>query len=137
MEVGDYDASRQSLVTYVGIKAPCDTPPRSSFAHDLAFTKNWMVIFESSVQFDKTKILSRNESVLAFQRQVPKQIGFIPRFVWIDAGTHHALVHALNAWEEKDGTVVLWLPVGDDFDGDIDTGVNMFLMIEFRMNPRT
>ena len=44
--------------------------------------------------------------------------------IWFTVDDHapHIIIHPLNAWEEDDGTVVLWSPTGDYFDINIDQG---------------
>jgi carotenoid cleavage dioxygenase-like enzyme len=150
IKVGENDGTRHELVSHVCFQVPRDDPMRSSFAHELMITKKWIVIFNSFVQFDASKILNSNENVLAFQKHVHMRNGLVARqgsssksiqdddqIVWIDSGAPHVVVHPLNAWEDNDGTMVLWAPRVMTFDGDIDKGRNFFFVTEFRMNPNT
>jgi carotenoid cleavage dioxygenase len=149
IKVGEYDTQRHQMLYYIGVR-PDDE--HTSFAHDMLFTKNWMVVYDSSVHFDTSKILEANTSFFNYNAAVTLRIALIPRLgskngnetalssndvIWIDAGTSHVMIHPLAAWEEEDGTVVLWSPIGDYFDGNIDSGLNVYHMAEFRMNPRT
>jgi carotenoid cleavage dioxygenase-like enzyme len=150
IKVGEWDTNGKKVVSYLGV-SPGDN--HTSFAHDVAFTKNWIVVIDNSVHLDVSKIMKANSSFFAFQQAAPLRIGLVPRLsvagardsggqtvtssdvVWIDTGTANVIVHALNAWEDDDGTVVLWAPLGDDFDGALLNASNTFHMTELRLNP--
>jgi carotenoid cleavage dioxygenase-like enzyme len=134
--------------TYFGVK-PADG--RTSFGHDMMFTENWIILYHSSVHIDVTQIFNETGNLFDWKPEATLKIGLVPRFkedgadiqtnytsddvVWLDVGTPHAIVHPLNAWEEDDGTVVMWTPMGDSFNMNIDDGANYFYMAELRMDP--
>jgi carotenoid cleavage dioxygenase-like enzyme len=150
IKVGEWDTRGKEVISYFGV-SPGDN--HTSFAHDVAFTKNWIIVFDSSVHFDGSKIMEANSSFFAYNQAAPLRLGLVPRrtlseardggsqavsssdVVWIDTGAANALIHALNAWEEDDGTVVLWTPLGDDFDGSLCNASNKYHMTELRLNP--
>ena len=47
-------------------------------------------------------------------------------------------MHPLNAWEEEDGTIVMWTPFCKDLVIDLDTDdISTFSMVEYRLDPKT
>jgi carotenoid cleavage dioxygenase-like enzyme len=121
---------------YQGIKRN-----HTSFAHDMMITENWMVICDSSVHFDITKIFE-SKMVFAWKEDanlkfilVNRKTGEVRTF---DTGSPHVIVHMLNAWELSDGTVVVWAPVGDHMELELDLeGTNFYYITELRINPTT
>jgi len=67
---------------------------------------------------------------------VPKTATKREDVVWIDTGEKGAVVHPLNAWEEDDGTIVLWTPFCSNLVIDLETtDINKFDMVEYRFDP--
>jgi carotenoid cleavage dioxygenase-like enzyme len=110
------------------------------FAHDMMITDKWMVLYDSSVHFDITKmfeskmIFTWKEDANLYLILVSRETGEIKTF---DTGSPHAIIHPLNAWELSDGTVVMWAPLGDHMELDLELGgtSNFFYMSEVRINP--
>lgn len=142
-KVGEYDPTTKQVVSYYGVRTADN---HTSFAHDLMFTKNWFVLYDSSTHFDRTQILTKNGRIFNWKPEASLKFGLAPRHtpnatsddvIWFDVGTPHMMIHPLNAWEDEDGTVVMWSPCGDYFDLNMDQGANTYYMAEFRMNPGT
>jgi carotenoid cleavage dioxygenase len=113
----------------------------------MMFTKHWIVLFDVSVTFDVVEMIRKG---LPFRWNVERnmRIGLVPRtrefqkawatdVMWMDVGSPHVTIHALNAWEEDNGTVVIWLPLGDKFSLNFENSENSFYMAELRLDPRT
>jgi carotenoid cleavage dioxygenase-like enzyme len=112
----------------------------TSFAHDMMITENWMVLYDSSVHFDITKMFE-GKNVFTWKEHsnleillVSRRTGDIQTF---NVGSPHVMIHPVNAWEETDGTVVMWAPIGDHMELELDSGTNFYFMSELRMNPAT
>lgn len=132
LKVGEI-LSNGTVKNYQGI-------PRNhtTFAHDMMITENWMVLYDSSMHFDISKIFE-GKSVFAWNENanleiilVNRQTGEVKTF---DVGSPLVIIHPLNAWEESDGTVVMWAPVGDSMELELDSGTNFYYMSELRINP--
>ena len=112
----------------------------TSFAHDMMITENWMVLYDSSVHFDISKMFER-KSVFTWKEEANMEILLVSRHTGevktFNAGSPLAIVHMFNAWEESDGTVVMWAPVGDHMELELDSGTNFYSVSELRMNPTT
>jgi carotenoid cleavage dioxygenase-like enzyme len=152
IKVGEYDTQRHQMLYYLGV-SPDDK--HTSFAHDMLFTKNWIIVNDSSVQLDVSRILDPEVSFFNFNSAVTLRMGLVSRIgrtrednatnamhrdvVWIDTGTAYSMIHPLNAWEEDDGTVVLWSPLGSGFDGTLtnSSNRNAFYMTELRLDPKS
>jgi len=144
-KVGEYNLRDGKLESYFGIRTD---DGHTSFAHDLMFTKNWFVVYDNSVHFN-FKAMIADGTFFTWTKQHTLKLGLAPRHnrhkanatdddvIWFDVGTPHVIIHPLNAWEEDDGTVVMWSPTGDYFDVNIDKGNNKYYMAEYRMNPTT
>ncbi|KAL7535928.1 hypothetical protein ACHAXR_006813 [Thalassiosira sp. AJA248-18] len=142
MKVGRYSAETQMVESYF---VPTD-PDQSyiSFAHNLLFTEHYTIIWDCSVHFD-TKAMFDGGSYFRTNRNYNLRFGIIPKaatsreeVVWIDTGKPGGIVHPLNAWEEDDGTIVLWTPLCDHLVVDLDTDeINKFNMVEykFKLDP--
>lgn len=144
MKVGEWSVAVGKLAFYFGLNTQDSHVP---WAHDMIFTKNWIVLFDSSVTFDVTEMIIKG-SPFRWSDERNMKIGLVPRtreyqkawqtdVMWMDIGSPHVSVHALNAWEEEDGTVIIWLPLGDRFSLDLEKSDNSFYMAEFRLDPRT
>jgi len=151
IKVGECSSKTGLLLQYLGLKFPDE---HVSFAHDMMFTKNWIVVIDSSVHFDPTAILDAKANVFAWNADANLRIGLVPRMKnsnmmnstdkqtdknvhWFDVGKPYSIIHTLNAWEEDDdGTVVLWAPMGESFDLSADTksAGNYFYMSEIRLH---
>jgi carotenoid cleavage dioxygenase len=145
-KVGEYNPHTDKVETYYGVRT---NDGHTSFAHDMMFTTNWFVLYDSSVHLDVRQVLNttataNGEPARLFQwnASATLKLGLAPRHganatsddvIWFDVGTPHAMIHPLNAWEEEDGTVLLWSPIADSFDANLEA--NTFYMAEFRMNP--
>lgn len=110
----------------------------TTFAHDMMITEHWMVLYDSSMHFDISKIFE-GKNVFAWNENanleiilVHRQTGEVKTF---DVGSPQVIIHPLNAWEESDGTVVMWAPVGDSMELELDSGTNFYYMSELRINP--
>jgi carotenoid cleavage dioxygenase-like enzyme len=112
----------------------------TSFAHDMMITQNWMVLYDSSLHFDITKMFE-GRNVFTWKEHANMEIILVSRetgeIKTFDAGSPHVMIHPLNAWEESDGTVVMWAPVGDHMELELDSGTNFYFMSEVRLNPLT
>ncbi|KAI2494048.1 oxidoreductase [Fragilaria crotonensis] len=112
----------------------------TSFAHDMMITENWMVLYDSSVHFDISQMFE-GKSVFTWKEHSNLEILLVSRLTGevktFNVGSPRGMVHMVNAWEESDGTVVLWAPVGDHLDLELEAGTNFFYMSELRMNPVT
>lgn len=113
------------------------------FAHDMMITKDWMVLYDSSVHFDTSKIFE-GKNIFAWNDQANLEIGLVSRatgdVTWYDMGSPYAMIHPFNAWQEDDGTVVIWTPIGDHMELDLmneEGGTNFFYVTEIRINPLT
>jgi carotenoid cleavage dioxygenase len=144
MKVGERYADTGQLELYFGVKTQ---DGQVSFAHDMMFTKNWIVLFDCSVTFNVAEMINKG-SPFRWSGERNMRIGLVPRtrefqkawatdVMWVDVGSPHVTVHALNAWEEEDGTVVIWLPLGDRFSMNLGRSENSFYMAEIRLDPRT
>jgi carotenoid 9,10(9',10')-cleavage dioxygenase 1 len=127
--------SNGTVINYVGIH-----DDHVSFAHDMMITKNWMVLYDSSVHFDVSKIFE-GKNVFTWKQDKNLKIILVSRATGeikpFDMGSAHALVHPMNAWEESDGTVVMWAPIGDRMELELDSGSNFYHMSEMKINPNT
>jgi carotenoid cleavage dioxygenase-like enzyme len=110
----------------------------TSFAHDMMITKNWIVLYDSSVHFDISKIV-QGKSVFNWKPDSTMKVMLVCRktgeVMTFDVGRPHSIVHPMNAWEENDGTVVMWAPIGDHMDLELDSRSNCFYMSEIRISP--
>ena len=140
MKVGEMNHNER-LLYYFGVDSPHLKKTVVPLSHDMIFTNNYMVIYDGSVVFDG-KQLVMGGPFLQFHRDRALMIGLVSRntttntIQWFNTSTPHAAVHFLNAWEE-DNVVVIWLPLGDEFHGDISNGLNSFQMTELRLNVKT
>ena len=151
IKVGEWSVLSHSLVQYLGLRLPGDDN-HSPFAHDMMFTDHWILAVDTSVHFNPNAILDQKAEVFAWNAESNLRIGLVPRIThqqrapseqidikWIDLGRPYSLVHTLNSWEEEDGTVVFWAPLGTSFEFLVDKKArkNAFYMTEMRMNPET
>jgi carotenoid cleavage dioxygenase-like enzyme len=137
MKVGEHDPLTNKLVLYQGVGMN-----HSSFAHDMVFTKHYMIIVDGSLHFNAAKIFQFGASIFDWNDAHTMKLGLVSRSTgsidWYDTGKALALVHTLTAWEEDDGTVVIWAPVSDKVDiGLTGDHRNLFYMTEFRIAPVT
>eukprot|EP01038_Epipyxis_sp_PR26KG_P014914 gene14914-20063_t len=114
--------------------------------HDMMITKNYMLQFESSIQFDKNGIF---EGVFfKFNKNHKLKIGVTPKnatistdIIWFEFDKPYGIVHAFNAWEEintkGEETIVFWTPMCTNFDGSLETADNKFPMYRIIMNLKT
>lgn len=140
-KVGEYNVATRQVESYYGIK---NEDGHTSMAHDLMFTTNHFVLYDNSAHFDLISMF--DGKFFNWKPEHNLRIGLAPRHqanatgddvVWFDVGSPQIMIHPLNAWEEDDGTVVLWAPIGDYFDISLDKGNNVYYMVEYRMNPNT
>ncbi|KAL7554085.1 hypothetical protein ACHAWF_017467 [Thalassiosira exigua] len=144
LKVGRFSAMTGRVENYFGIRSP----PREDkvpFAHNLLQTENWMIVYDCNVHFDPKAMFQGG----AFFQSSPEHalhFGIMPKdaadesdVIWIDTGRVGGIVHPLNAWEEEDGTIVVWTPLCDDLNLDLDNdgGINQFRMVEFRLDPKS
>jgi len=140
LKVGTYSAENKRVESYF-----CPTSETYiSFAHNLLFTENYKIVYDCSVHFDP-KAMFDGGSYFRTNPDYNLRWGLIPKassskddVIWIDTGKPGGIVHPLNSWEEEDGTVVIWTPLCDNLELDLDTDdINTFNMVEFRINPKT
>lgn len=140
---GEWSSKTGKVESYFGVKTE---DGHSSFGHEMMFTENWFIIIDNSVHFDPSQILNEGDNVFKWNDQANLRIGLAPRHkanttsddvIWFSFARPHVLIHALNSWEEEDGTVVMWAPLGDFFDINMDQGGNVYHMTELRMDPTT
>ena len=143
MKVGRFSKDFGQVVSYF-----CPTPEGQkhiSFAHNLIFTKNFIIVYDCSVHFDP-KAMFEGGSFFRTNPNYNLKFGIIPKsatsrdeVIWVDTGKPGGIVHPLNSWEEDDGTIVIWTPFCDNLVLDLEdeNGINKFSMIEFRIDPNT
>jgi 9-cis-epoxycarotenoid dioxygenase len=140
IKVGRYSAASNQVESYFG----ATSEPHVSFAHNLLFTDRYMIIYDCSVHFD-AKALFDGGSFFRTNSAYNLRFGIIPKtavsredVMWFDTGSPGGIVHPLNSWEEDDGTIVIWTPLCENLVLDFENEeINMFRMVEFRLNPRT
>lgn len=141
MKVGRYCAETNSLASYF---VPNTRKDYVSFAHGMMNTENYMIIWDCSVHFDARGMFDGN-SFFRTKSDYNLRFGVIPitattqeEVIWIDTGEPGAVVHPINAWEDKDGSIVLWTPFCENLIIDLETDdINRFNVVEFRMDPKT
>ncbi len=135
-----------------------DGDEHTSFAHDLMFTENWIVIYDSSAHLDPMQIMNKTGDFITWNPDHRFKIGLIPRqhanghgnngnngnnattssdVVWFELDQPFMAVHPLNAWENEDGDVILWAPLSTSFDFSLTRGSNEYHMAEIIMSTRT
>ena len=149
LKMGEVAGETGSLLFYRGLRLP---PPATNtdvpFAHDMMFTENWAIAVDPSVYFDPAAIFNPDSDFFVFRATANLKLGLLPRgrdaangdVQWLEFDSPHSLVHILNAWEEPDGTVVLWAPLGNNtisLTVDRKSEGNVFHMAELRMHPVT
>jgi 9-cis-epoxycarotenoid dioxygenase len=120
------------------------TKTHISFAHNLMFTKNHMIVYDCSVHFDAAAMFkggsffSTNKDFNLLFGVMSKTATSADNVHWFDTGAPGGIVHPLNSWEEDDGTIVIWTPFCDNLIVDFESDeMNKFDMVEFRLNPKT
>ncbi len=119
-----------------------------SFAHDMAITKNFVVMIESSNVFDIFRMLY-GKFLLGFDSSHKLRIGLIPKLVegninypekvieWFEFDKPYGIIHTMNSWEDGD-EVVLYAPISESFSGfnprDASSIVHEWVMAELRIN---
>jgi carotenoid cleavage dioxygenase-like enzyme len=140
MKVGRYSRQNKRVESYF-------VPTKEkyvSFAHNMVFTENYMIVWDCSVHFDPAALFDGG-SYFRTKPEYNLRFGIIPKTattreetIWIDTGKPGGIIHPINSWEEDDGTIVIWTPLCETLDLDLDTDdLNMFSMEEFRINPKT
>jgi carotenoid cleavage dioxygenase-like enzyme len=134
-------------------------PKDVSLTHEVLFTKNWRVVFDTSLRMDPGNIVKLQNkdggTLFRWDGQRNLRIGLVPRHKeeptdddvkWLDTGSTGFIFHPMNAWEQDDGTILFWAPVSNCFHLEIyadDTSGNKgepdlpFLMNEYRIDPTT
>ena len=141
MKVGRYSAKTNTLASYF---VPNTRKDYISFAHGLMNTENFMIVWDCSVHFDVGGMFD-GRSFFRTKSNYNLRFGVIPitattkeEVIWMDTGKQGAIVHPINAWEDKDGTIVMWTPYCENLVIDLETdNFNKFNVVEFRMNPKT
>lgn len=101
-----------------GTKQP-DVPIYSmvtpSFLHDFAITKKFAIFADIQIGMNPAEMIAGGSPVSADPAKVPR-IGIIPRYAkdesemrWFDVPGFN-IIHAINAWDEEDDTIVLVAP---------------------------
>jgi carotenoid cleavage dioxygenase len=145
LKVGEISGATGNLITYQAMNFP---EKHLSFAHDIAFTKNWILVLDSSVHFNPASILKSGEDFFSMKKKANFRIGLFPRgranvvpgdVIWVEFSEPLALIHILNSWEDADGIISLYAPLGKTFDLALDRKPkgNAFHMAEIRINPAT
>jgi carotenoid cleavage dioxygenase len=148
IKMGEVSGETGTLLFYRGMRlAPPATDKDVPFAHDMTFTENWIIAVDSSVHFDPAAIFTPDSDFFTFRENANFSLGLLPRrrnaalgdVQWLEFDSPHVLIHTLNAWEEADGTVVVWAPLGNNFSLTVDrkSNGNVFHMAELRMHPMT
>ena len=141
MKIGTYSAEKDRVETYF---SPVPDQDHVSFAHNLMFSENYLIIYDCSVHFDPISMLGGG-SFFKTDPEYNFRFGIMPKkatnaneVVWFDIGGPGGIVHPLNSWEEDDGTIVIWTPFCDNLVVDLESeDINRFCMMEFRLNPTT
>jgi len=143
IKVGRFSAKSNKVENYFG---PRLNEEHTSFAHSLLFTERYMIVWDCSVHFDKQALFDGG-SWFRSNPDFNLRFGILDKLMarkaedvmWFDTGKPGGIVHPLNAWEEEeDGTVVIWTPFCKDLNLDLDAeDLNVFNMVEFRLDPRT
>lgn len=124
-------------------------PDHVSVTHQVMFTKSWWVIFDTPLRMDPANLV--RGGLFRWDEAHTLRVGFIPRGAgdvtvdavrWVDTGARDFVFHAMNAWEEEDGTVVLWCPVSGRFEMAFSGGTERdnnepFHLVEYRIHPGT
>jgi 9-cis-epoxycarotenoid dioxygenase len=138
MKFGRFSASTGQVESYF---VPT-TEKYTTFVHNLLFTENHVIIYDCSVHFDP-KAMFMGGSFFRNNEDYNLRFGVFPKTAtsreevqWFDTGTAGAIIHPLNSWEDKDGTLVIWSPFCKDPDLDLDNPdfLNKFEMKEFRLD---
>ncbi|GKY98181.1 dixin [Mayamaea pseudoterrestris] len=136
IKVGEYHGPSDTFGVYQGISLN-----HFPFAHDMAFTKNYLIVYDGSVHFQKEKLMEFGASIFGWNSSHTMKIGLMSRsdghLDWFETNKAMSIVHTLTAWEEEDGTVVMWAPASDKVDLGLEDHNNEFFMTEFRMRPGT
>lgn len=138
MKVGRFSADTGRVENYF---SPTDKE-HTSFAHNLMITEKHMILYDCSVHFD-AKAMFEGGSFFKTNPSFNLRFGVMSKtcnkqedVTWIDTGTPGAIVHPLNSWEEKDGTIVIWTPFCENLVMDMENDeINQFRMTEFRLHP--
>ena len=142
IKVGRFSAKTGKVESYFG---PAKSRQKHvSFTHSMSYTRQYMIVMDCSVHFD-TKALFEGGSYFRAKSDHTLKFGIIPKtatseadVIWMDTGKPGVVVHPLNSWEEDDGTIVIWTPLFDYLDLDLEK--EHFVrsrMVEFRLNPKT
>ena len=132
-----------------------------SFAHDFIFTENYIILYDSSAHFDTMQIMNMTNGsegggdFITWNHDHKMKIGLLPRrkkakkkdgnmeevttsneVIWFELEKPYMMIHPLNAWEDKNGNVILWTPISESFRFQLDDGSNQFHMTEFILNVR-
>ena len=136
IKIGDHNPKSNSVDFYQGV--PMN---HTSWAHDMAFTENYIIVLDGSVHFEPAKILQFGASIFDWKNDHTMKIGMVSRrdghLEWFDTNEPLSIVHTLTSWEEEDGTVVIWAPTSKRVDLDLRDHANVFHMTEIRLQPKT
>lgn len=101
-------------------------PGAVSVTHETVFTKNWAVMFDTPMRMDPVNLLKEGAPLVQWDDSHTQKISLVPRsskgsakesdVKRIDVGRNDGQFHVLNAWEESDGTVVIWAPITNKCD---------------------
>lgn len=92
------------------------------FSHDMLITKNYVVLFDTSIVFDEKEIFG-NGSFFKMNYNKNFRIALIPKTAtsaqelrWFNFNASYGVVHAFNAWEEEEtNEVVIVTPLYTEF----------------------
>ncbi len=109
--------------------------PGPRLQHDLAFTENYVLVFDLSMMADPAQLRRGRQRIKMF-RDVPTRIGLVPRTAlregqreapvrWFDAAPFY-MYHAINAYEDGDDVVLVGCRIADPLVGDPDNPARDF-----------
>ena len=144
LTAGEYMIDKKDMKFYIGVN-PLEK--YISVAHDFMFTKNYLVIYDNSVQFS-IEAIGRGGDFLSFNDTHSLRIGLIPRKAdvdwkevqWHDTKIPLAMMHPLNAWEDAEtGEVILWSPVFsfNILTETLPSNLEIGYMVEFTMSTKS
>jgi len=119
-----------------------------TFAHDMSITKNYVLLYDSSIIFDKMEIIKDGQFYRLDQKKAFR-VGILPKTAkssneidWITFNEAFGIIHPLNAWEEPESNeIVIITPLSRGFNGfdarNHTNSMNNYYMTEIRINLQT
>jgi carotenoid cleavage dioxygenase-like enzyme len=131
--------SQFTVTSYFNISLSIPT-----MVHDMMITKNYVLVFDSSIVFDRKGIFKGE--FLTMNQSKPFRVGLLPKTATSDKEIQwftfenqpFGLIHALNAWEDDStNEVIFFTPLTKEFnsfDPRKPTSANSYQMYEIRLN---